>query len=522
MKVLLLNPPFPFEETPTAPLGLTALAAYLLREGVEVAIEDCIVQPHSMERAREVLDRFEPDVVGATAVTMNVKAALGVLRDYREARPGVVTVMGGPHVTFDAENILARNPFVDLIVRGEGEITLTELLGAIDARASFEPIQGISFRSPQGTVVHNPARPFLPDLDVLPLPARHLVPVSRYRALGFPITMTTSRGCPYECIFCVGRRMVGRKIRYASLDRVLDEFEALVRMDFSQICIVDDLFTANSKRCLAICDGILKRGVVFPWAAFARVDTVSADLLRRMKEAGCTSLCFGIESGNQAILDRIKKRTTVEQCSRAAEMCHRAGIEPMMSFILGLPGETAETVQETMAFAETLSKSYGFHILAPFPGTEVRDRCDAYGMRILTDDWDLYDANRSVTDPGTISPAEVDRVVNEFNTTIFGYMERLDRRKLAGEALTPWENAVWNGRFTQAFNRSMILAGLVDRYPGLRNGAGRERVVEDFVEYLTASLGHPRETVREQVERLLALHCIQERKSDSGTRLEWV
>lgn len=521
MRILLVNPPFPFEETPTAPLGLTSLAAYLLREGVDVAIEDCIVQPHTRARVREVLDRVRPDLVGVTAVTMNVKAALRVLEDYRDERPDLATVMGGPHVTFDAENILAQNPFVDLVVRGEGEETLTELARALDARSPLEPVAGVSFRS-GGRVVHNPDRPFIRDLDGLPLPARHLVPVSRYRALGFPITMVTSRGCPYQCIFCVGRRMVGSRVRTFGVDRVLDEFETLVRMDFSQICIVDDLFTANRKRCIEICDGIVERGIVFPWAAFARVDTVTEDFLGRMKAAGCTSLCFGMESGNQAILDRIKKRTTVEAGRRAAEMCHRAGVEPMMSFILGLPGETAETIEQTMAFAESLGKSYGFHILAPFPGTEVRDRCAEYGMKILTDDWDLYDANRSVADTGSVEPARVDRAVEAFNATILGYLERLDRRKDAGEPLTPWEEAVWKGRFTQAFNRGMILGGLLDAYPGLGNGAGPERVVDDFVAYLAGRVDHPRERIRDQVERLLSLGCLEARTSESGTRLAWV
>jgi len=520
MRVLLINPPFPFEEMPTAPLGLTSLAAYLLRSGVEVFIEDCVVHPHSRDRVRENLARWAPDVVGATAVTMNVKAALGVLGDYRREAPGLFTVMGGPHVTFDAQGILAANPFVDVVVRGEGEITFSELLAAVEAGTPLAPVQGISYRS-EGGVVHNPDRPLMADLSDLPLPARHLVPVSRYRALGFPITMITSRGCPYECIFCVGRRMVGRKVRYLPVGRVLDEFEALVRMDFSQICIVDDLFTANQARCLRICDGILERGIVFPWSAFARVDTISPDLLARMKAAGCTSLCFGVESGNQGILDRIKKRTTVEQCRRAGELCQQAGIVALMSFILGLPGETPETVRESMAFGAAISKNFGFHILAPFPGTEVRERCDAYGMKILTDDWDLYDANHAVAHPGGIAPEEVERAANEFNREILDAVDEIEARKAAGGTLSDWEEWVCRGRFVSAFNRSLILERMVEGYPGVVNGAGYGRLRDDFVDYLAGRMGRPGEAVREQVDRLLALRCLQERVSEAGTRLDW-
>jgi hypothetical protein len=315
--------------------------------------------------------------------------------------------------------------------------------------------------------------------------------------------------------------MVGRKIRYFSVDRVLDEFETLRRMDFSQICIVDDLFTANKARCLKICDGILQRGIAFPWAAFARVDTVSAELLGRMKESGCTSLCFGIESGDQGMLDRIKKKTTPEACRKAADLCHDAGIEPMMSFILGLPGETADTVRTTMEFAKTLSKSYGFHILAPFPGTEVRDRCDAYGMKILTDDWDRYDANQSVADVGSISPEAIDRAVKEFNDSLLECVGRIGKKKEAGEPLSAQEDGMWRGLANTIFNRRLILDELVDRYPGILNGSDGDAVREDFEEYLFQRMDHPREAIHDQVDRLVSLGCLEEKSEGPRKRIVW-
>jgi anaerobic magnesium-protoporphyrin IX monomethyl ester cyclase len=520
MKILLINAPFPFEERPTAPLGLTSLAGYLLREGVDVRIEDCIVQPHSVERLRENLNTFRPDVVGATAVTMNVKAALRILGDYKEEQPGLITLMGGPHVTFDAEKILSENAFVDYIVRGEGEVTCTELLEALDSRASVENIVGISYRS-NGAVVHNPDRPFIKDINVLPFPSVDLVPLTKYRAMGFPITMVTSRGCPHECIFCVGRRMVGRRVRYFDVKRVVDEFESLSRIGFSVICIVDDLFTANKARCMEVCDEILRRGISHLWSAFARVDTVSEELLGRMKAAGCMGLCFGIESGNQAILDRIKKKTTLEQCRRAAALCHEVGIDPWMSFILGLPGETAETVRETMEFGKILSESYGFHILAPFPGTEVRDRREDYGITILTDDWDRYDANQSVSATGSTAPEEIDRAVEGFNEEIFQFVERIRLKKEAGEPLTFREEGILKGQSDAQFGRNLILHGLVEHYPGTLNGMGREDVIEDFIEYLHSRIDSPREQIGEQVHRLMEAHCLEVKAVDPGTGIVW-
>ena len=520
MKILLINAPFPFEERPTAPLGLTSLTGYLLREGVEVRIEDCIVQPHSVERLRENLNTFRPDVVGATAVTMNVKAALRILGDYKEEQPGLITLMGGPHVTFDAENILSQNAFVDYVVRGEGEITCKELLEALDSNASVENIAGISYRS-NGAVVHNQDRPFIKDINVLPFPAVDLVPLSKYRAMGFPITMVTSRGCPHECIFCVGRRMVGRRVRYFDVNRVVDEFETLSRMGFSVICIVDDLFTTNKARCMEICDEILRRGISHLWSAFSRVDTVSEELLGRMKEAGCMGLCFGIESGNQAILDRIKKKTTLEQCRRAAALCHEVGIDPWMSFILGLPGETPETVRNTMEFGEALSESHGFHILSPFPGTEVRDRHEDYGITILTDDWDRYDANQSVSATGSIAPEEIDHAVAGFNAGIDEFIERIRLRKEAGEPLTFREKAILKGQSDAEFSRRLILEGLVEHYPGTLNGTGEEGVINDFTEYLRSRFDLPGEQIREQVQRLREARCLEVKAVDPGTGIVW-
>ena len=232
-------------------------------------------------------------------------------------------------------------------------------------------------------------------------------------------------------------------------------------------------------------------------------------------------LCFGIESGNQAILDRIKKKTTLEQCKRAAALCHDAGIDPWMSFILGLPGETAETVRETLEFGKILSESHGFHILAPFPGTEVRDRCEDYGMTILTDDWDRYDANQSVSATGSIAPEEIDRVVERVNAEILEYVERIGRRQQAGEPLTPREQEVWKGRLASELGRKLILDGLVEHYPGTLNGTGEEGVIEDFIEYLQSRIDFPREQIGEQVNRLMEARCLKVKAVDPRTGIVW-
>jgi len=319
----------------------------------------------------------------------------------------------------------------------------------------------------------------------------------------------------------VGRRMVGSKVRYYDVNRVVDEFELLSKMGFHQINVVDDLFTANKKRCLAICDEIINRGIKHVWGAFARVDTVSEDLLAKLREANCTTLCFGIESGNQEILDRVKKKTTLEKCRKAAEMCKAANIDPMTSYILGLPGETAETVEKTLEFAKQLSQNYGFHILAPFPGTEVREKAAEYGMKVLSDDWDLYDANQSVCHAGGISPEEIDRIVSEFNSSIHRYVENIAPRKARGEVLSEKDDQILKSIDTFVFNRDIILKELVEAYPGVKNGASRDEVMKDFTAYLNEKTGKPADFVQGELRRLVSLKCIDVESMPAGSTVKW-
>jgi anaerobic magnesium-protoporphyrin IX monomethyl ester cyclase len=521
MNVLLINPPYPFEETPTPPFGLISLGAYLIENGIDVRIEDYIVIPYSRERAVKTINEYKPDIVGATAVTMNVNKALKILKDYKEANQSVITMMGGPHATFDAENILRDNPYVDFIVRGEGEITLTALLDTIRAGSGLKDVLGISFRQ-NGKIIHTENRPLIEDINILPIPARHLIPLSKYRALGFSINMITSRGCPHNCIFCVGSRMVGRRVRYFDIDRVVNEFEMLTKLGFKQINVVDDLFTSNKKRCMAICDEIIRRGIVYPWTAFARVDTVSKDLLEKMKKAGCTSLCFGIESGNQEILDTVKKKITLDKCRQAIAVCRETGIEPMASYILGLPGETPDTVRKTLEFAADLCKDYGYHILSPFPGTEVRDKSKEYGLTIFTDDWDRYDANQSVAETEKMPHEEIDRIVGEFNSRINKHVKEVFKKLERGEEIKDKDKYVVESLVTFLVSMDIIINELVESYPGLKDSTDHDNIINDFTMYVEKNTGHKQKDIRSQVADLFKHNALKICAGEDITKIDWV
>jgi radical SAM superfamily enzyme YgiQ (UPF0313 family) len=436
MRVLLINPFYPISETPSPPLGLAYLAAALEEAGVDVRVLDLVVHPYSEQMLATLLEEFKPALVGLTAVTMNVDRALSVVKDVKRLAPRVVTVLGGPHVTFSPSETLKACPGLDVAALGEGERTIVELSAAVEAGAGLGKVKGIAYRAGSGCRL-TPRRGFIRDLDRLPMPARRLLPLGRYRALGMPISMTTSRGCPHACIFCVGRRMVGARVRFRSPARVADELALLAGLGFHQVNMADDLFTADPRRCMAVCDEVLRRGIGIKWTSFARVDTVSSELLAKMKAAGCTAVSFGMESGSAEILAATRKGITLEQAVAAVGMCTEAGVIPFASFILGLPGETPDTLRETIAFGRRLEEKglmYGFHILAPFPGTEVRERAAELGLRIFTQDWSCYHANRAVAETPSVSRQMLDKIAVEWEDRFNRYLGGIRDRMQTGQA----------------------------------------------------------------------------------------
>jgi len=436
MRALLINPFYPLSETPSPPLGLAYLASALSEAGMEVKILDLVVNPYSQKMLRSLIEDFNPQVAGITAVTMTFDHAIGVIEDIKRIDPGILTIMGGPHVSFCARETLKAYPQLDIIGLGEGERTIVELGRAANNGHNWAGVNGIAYREGRQICFTEKRQP-IANLDDLPDPDRRLLPLGRYRALGMPISLTTSRGCPHKCIFCVGRKMVGAKVRYRSAGKIVDELEYLNSLNFHQINIADDLFTANKNHCNAVCDEIIKRGLQLKWTSFARVDTISDAVLAKMKAAGCSAVSFGIESANPQILKTIKKGITLKQVENAVDMCKKAGIMPFASFILGLPGETPQTIKKTMEFGNRLKKlglSFGFHLLAPFPGTEVREYSERYGIKILTDDWSQYHANRAIVETPAVDHHTLDKIVVKWEQEYDDYLADIKARMAKNEA----------------------------------------------------------------------------------------
>ncbi len=523
MRILLINPYYPISETPAPPLGLAYLGAALEAAGARVKILDYVVYPYTQTGLESVVKSFKPHIAGATAVTMTFDHASQVLKDLKAINPEILTVMGGPHVTFRARETLEEFPGLDVVVLGEGEKTLVDLMHTVDKSQDLSRVNGIAYR--KGSEIRATAeRKFIKNLDALPFPARHLLPLGRYRALGMPMTLTTSRGCPYKCIFCVGRKMGGARVRYHSADRVAAELAYLAKLQFHQVNIADDLFTAHQKHCLAVCEAILREHLKINWTAFARVDTVSERLLLKMKAAGCRALSFGIESANPVILKTIKKGITIQQVRNAVSMCLRVGIKPYASFILGLPGETPETIKETADFAAKMQQkglAYGFHILAPFPGTAVREHADRLGIRILSDDWSKYHANQAVVETAAVKQQQLDEVVSDWEKKYNQYLGHIQRNIQAGAA------RVEEVRQLENLKRTVILYELMmksiieknGRWPQAEPKINAEKSLTLLIDRILQALKVDRQTLKATLAQEVAngnLKC-----DCNGYRVQW-
>ncbi len=437
MRVLLLSTPHPLEESPLPPLSLSYLAGVLRREGIEVRILDFLVTSYHPKKLRQELQEYRPQVVGATCVTLNYPIARRMLKVCKDFDSHITTVIGGPHVTFALEGTLLPSPWIDAIVIGEGENTLVELAKAAGENKDVHDVPGIAFAD-EGKVVKTAARGLIEDLDQLPFPARDLLPMARYRALDAPCTVITSRGCPYQCIFCSGRRMFGPKVRFRNPGLVVDEIEKL-QHDFGlkRINIVDDTFTLNRRHAQAVCEEILRRGLNIKWSVFARVDNLDQELAQLMKRAGCEWVLFGVESGDEGILKTIKKGITPDEVRRGVKTAFEAGINVFNSFIMGLPGENPDTAMKSLAFGDELYKKYGakygFHMLSPLPGTELYEKAKEYGIRILSRNWARYNANEPITETPTMSRQMVREVMSIYDRGIEGAWDDIKRRAKEGD-----------------------------------------------------------------------------------------
>jgi len=374
-------------------LGLAYLGAVAEKEGHQVTVIDCQGEKLTYDTFRQRIKQVPSDVVGVTSTTLLYNSAKTIMEIAREEQPNAITMIGGSHVSFWDENALNESPAIDIIVRREGELTFLELLQRIEAKKNFEGVLGTTFRGSDGKIIRNEDRPFLHDLDSLPSPAYHLLPLNSYHRMGktiFPIV--TSRGCVQWCDFCSTVRMFGRGYRVRSPKKVVDDMEMLHnKYGQSQFTFYDDAFTVNRQHTLEMCADIKARKLDVTWDCETRVDAVDKELLEKMHDAGCITIWFGVESGSERILDQMHKKIKPEGVRAAFKMAQKAGMMTIASAVIGFPGETEETAWETINFINSLNPDdIGFYVATPYPGTPMYEQVVKNGWLRITD-FNKYD-----------------------------------------------------------------------------------------------------------------------------------
>lgn len=388
IRILLINPPPLFSDGSNnpvqsyyPPLGLLYIAAVLEKAGYRVSVCDASINNMSFNLIRNEL-RKGYDIIGIAAFTGTRESAYLCASLAKEENKGATVALGGPHTTFLAEPTLRWLPFVDVVVRGEGELTFLELAQRISTIKSYEDIEGISFRNESGVPCSNPSREVIENLDSLSFPARHLVPMDKYfkatlrheRHLRRPATtIVTSRGCPGNCIFCSSPTMWGRRTRRRTPENVIGEIKYLHReYGVNDIFFMDDTFTINKRWVVKFCDELMRSKLGISWRCLGRVDTVDRNLLAAMKKAGCYHINYGIESGSPKTLKAIHKGITAEQAIEGLRLTREAGLFVGADYIIGFPGETEEDMKQTLLFMKR-NPVHNFVLNIPWllPGTAL-------------------------------------------------------------------------------------------------------------------------------------------------------
>ncbi|MBI5376218.1 MAG: radical SAM protein [Candidatus Schekmanbacteria bacterium] len=410
MNVLLLNPPYlkkfsrP-QRSPAVtksgtlyyPMWLAYAAGALQKAGHEIDLIDAPADGYSFEEVIERGKRFSPDLIVLDTSTPSIYNDVDVAGRLKDIFPSSFIVLVGTHVSALSDEVIRIDGRVDAVARYEYDQTLVELAAVLSGKKDLKEVSGLSFRDGD-KIIHNPQRAFTEDLDAFPFVSsvyKKFLKIENYfnpNALYPMVTITTSRGCPFPCTFCVyPQTLMGRKFRLRSIESVVAEMKYIVE-NFPQAKAVffeDDTITVNKKRCEELAKSIIREKINISWTANARVG-LDYDTMKIMKEAGCRCFCVGFESGSQLILENMKKKITVEDMEGFMKNARRAGILIHGCFMAGLPGETKETLMETLELAKRLKPdTVQFYPVMIYPGTEAYNWYKERGL-ISTDDFSKW------------------------------------------------------------------------------------------------------------------------------------
>jgi anaerobic magnesium-protoporphyrin IX monomethyl ester cyclase len=408
-KILLLEPFYPpeaawgsvkVEQGFIPPLGTISIHRWLKEKGYDVDFIDTQFGDYDEEGIKSILRENQYNLIGLPVFTPTANYVFETAKLIRTVLPDCIIVYGGVHVTDCAAQSLEESPECDFIIRREGELTLVELMETLKRDVTdFSHIDGLTWRKADDTIVLNPDRDLLPELDALPLGFFGDLDLTRYvphptQYVQLPTySVVTQRGCPYPCTFCEAHVALGKKLRLFSPDRVVEELKILkYEKGAKGIYFQDSTFTLNRKYVTSLFELMIKEGVNdLLWSCTTRTDRVDPELLSLMYDAGCRNILYGIESGNQQSLDVLKKNIKVDIQEQSVEWTHKAKITMLCSYILCLPGETEEMVQNTIKYAKRLSSQMAlFYLPVPYPGSELYKVCKENGGIRETNNWVEY------------------------------------------------------------------------------------------------------------------------------------
>jgi len=413
MRTLLIHPPCEeeiyqrFLGLVAPPIGLAYVAAALENDGHEVKIIDMPAEAKDIDEVKEDIERCRPDVVGVYCATYRVNHANEVINTVKEVDAGIKTLMGGPHASLLAEDCM-KNENLDAVVCGEGEITTPELIRTWESGGSLAKVRGIVFRKGRG-IFRNPPRE-LADVDSLPHPARHLLPMDKYRLFGtFKLgTMISSRGCTFGCQYCSVAAIYGKKWRPRKSTRIVDEMEHLQKnYDIDALIFMDDNFDLDKKRVMTLCDEIMERDLDILWGYQSASAIQDEEMLKKLRNAGCRIITYSIETSSRRSIDTMKKKIDMQQVRDAFQMSKELGMIRIANIILGLPGESEKDVEESIELAKALNPEYAlFFLPTPYPGTKFYETAEKMGM-IKELDWSKYDTTNPIIETEQLSLDEL-------------------------------------------------------------------------------------------------------------------
>lgn len=403
------------------PLGILYLAAVLKGQGIEVSVLDQPAKGFTKKETVKWVEKEDPDVLGFSTFASSGRTAALISNEVKRKNPNIVIMFGNHYATFNSERILRKYPSVDIIVRGEGENTIIDLVRCLRERKDkLKNVQGITFRNKK-SVVSTPDRPLINNLDCLPFPDRKLIDTEYHctivgaNAASKKFTsIVSSRGCAYRCRFCSCRQFSRGKWRPRSVQDTIEELHFLASEGYKQFIFVDDCFTLNRNRVIKLCRRMRKERLDMEWICEGRVDNCSYEMLKETARANCKILYFGIESANQRILNYYNKQITRQQSKTVVKTSRKAGIDVIIgSFIVGAPDETKEEIQNTIKFAEQIPIDFPqFNILGAYPGTDIWNELE---MKELLGNGEHWETGIAVSEicPNAVPLREIRKMVHE-------------------------------------------------------------------------------------------------------------